>query len=410
MIAGRRATPAGSVPRRRLVVHVGTPKTGSTTIQAALAALEPELRQHGVHVPRSGRIGAGSAHHADLPRTLNAFRSNPARGAWPALVDELRRTDARQFVIPSEAFTRPRHPAAVEAIACVADRCALEVHVVGYVRPQCQCFDSTYAQRVANGYERLPFDVFAAVSLFRPSMARHPWLSYRRVFARWRAAFGDRVTVVSLERSRLPDGLTAHFLGLLGAAELAHAAPRGHANARRGAKEIEVRRLTAVALARHRPGAPRKPIMRRLDGVAELLTPDAPFAGLSRAEARSLMDWCEADNAAFAREYGIDANGVLFRDPPIDGLLRPNIADWHDLSPTERNAVRAHVRLKAGVDPRPAGRRRRRGGSGARPLPLGGGAGRLAARAGWLRDPRFVLGCGRELARRLSRRLRKSDP
>ena len=115
-----------------------------------------------------------------------------------------------------------------------------------------------------------------------------------------------------------------------------------------------MRRLTALAL--RRKGAHHLQVIRvleALDGLSPLLIPDAPFAGLSGHRARGLMDRFAAVNAALARDYRVSANGVLFRDPTVDGLARPNSAGWCDLSAVERDAVRGHVMRTVGVDPTP---------------------------------------------------------
>ena len=191
-------------------------------------------------------------------------------------------------------------------------------------------------------------------------VAWHPWLNYGRVFAPWRAAFGERVAVTPFERSRLPLGLPGHFLGLLGAGDLAARAVDVPTNVRTAAKEFEVRRLTALALRRGRNDPCR--VVGVLRGLSALLVPDAPFAGLSGDRARGLMDRFAAVNAAFARDYGIGAHDALFRDPPVDGLARPNTARWSELSAVERDAVREYVMRTVGVDPTP-----QTGGAGHRP-------------------------------------------
>ena len=236
--------------RRRLVVHAGTPKNGSTTIQRALAALDPHLRERGIHVPEAARDEPGVAWHANLRREVSGFRHVLERGGWRALTEEVRASDARLFVISDETFGQ-RPPSGIHmAIAELAARCGLEVDVVAYVRPQCQYLESLYAEHVKIGLLSTPFEVCAAVDFAGGPVARHPWLDYGRAFAPWRAAFGDRVAVTPFEPSRLPGGLVAHFLGLLGCGELAGAVPDIRANTRVGAKELEVRRLTTLALRR----------------------------------------------------------------------------------------------------------------------------------------------------------------
>ena len=389
--------PRGAPSERRLVVHVGTPKTGTTTIQRALTALEPQLRQRGVCIPAAGRGGRRLAVHAGLRQALKTRAPDPTRGVLGELLDELRASDAQQFVVSDEGLSRNFAPQAPKAIAKLAESAGLDVAIVGYVRPQCQYIESLYAQMVKNGWGWLPFDVFVGVSLLRRFRPRQCWLDYSRLFAPWRETFGDRVIITPLEPSRFAHGLVAHFLGLLGVDEPAWRPREARANLRLGAKETEVRRLTGAKLSGLRPTGHSQPIMKRLTELPRLLPSDAPFAGLSRAQSLDLMEFFAVANAAFAREYGID--GALFRDPVVDDLQRPNVAQWHDLEAGEQRAVREYVQRTAGVDPAPRGRRRTM-------RALGGG--RLGSRrwfATRLADPRIAWLGIVTLARRCARYL-----
>ena len=331
-------------------------KTGSTTIQRALAALDPALRECGVHVPMAARSNAGLAYHSNLRRRLSGDRYAPEKGAWRALVDEIRASDARLFVISDEAFGGTPSSTLLAATSEVVARCGLAVDVVAYVRPQCQYLESLYAEKVKLGYVPTSFEVYAAEAFAGRPVARHPRLDYGHVFGVLRAALGARVAVTPLEPSRLPDGLVAHFLGLLGVGDLAAGVPDVRANTRIGAKELEVRRLTTVALRRAGRREPWKTV-NRLGRLPGLLSGDRSFTGLSAGRALDLMDRFAAANAAFARDYGISAHGVLFEGPPVDGLARPNVAQWGDLTVDERQAVREYVLEVVGVDPAPRSRR-----------------------------------------------------
>ena len=55
-------------------------------------------------------------------------------------------------------------------------------------------------------------------------------------------------------------------------------------------------------------------------------------------------------NARFARDFGIDNAGLLFRDPVTTRVNKPNPADWSDLSPREKRTGSRYVRGVAGID------------------------------------------------------------
>ena len=380
-------------PQRTLVIHIGTPKTGSTTIHRMLAALDPDLRTRGIRVPVSGRV---NGRHVGL---LRAASGQPHRGghAWSALAAEIRGSRARSFVISHEWLAGVAGTRVPSMVRDFAAACGLTVRIVAYVRPQCQYLESRYAYAVRTGAERRPFDVYVAGTFFRRPVSRHAWLNYRRVFAPWRAVFGARVLITPLETTRPPEGLAAHFLELLGAGDLAGTAgPR--ANTRPGAKELEVRRLVGCALAAT-DDRRRRQLMRRLDGLRALFAPDPPFAGLGAGEPEELMGCFARDNAAFAREYGIADDGVLFRDAPAGGVDRPCIGRWHDLDPATQTAVREYVRWRVGVELAPPD-----GPATGPPTPARFGS--LRWRAGRLRDPRFRAWLFAEPAARFARAAR----
>ena len=74
------ANPVARSRRRRLVVHAGTAKTGSTTIQRVLAALDPALRERGLHIGVAARGDTGLARHANLLRGFPRRCGNRVEG------------------------------------------------------------------------------------------------------------------------------------------------------------------------------------------------------------------------------------------------------------------------------------------------------------------------------------------
>ena len=175
---------------------------------------------------------------------------------------------------------------------------------------------------------------------------------YDRYFRPWRNVFGERLAVYPLEATRMHGGLLSHFLGLLGADDVAQAAavlPR--ARERLGAKQVEVLRLTRLALdGRALDEQARFVLERVLQRTPALLDGDRPFAGLGQSQVRTVTEHFAAANARFAREYGIDPGGVLFRETALDTTARPCRAEWRDFSIAERRRVRELVLEEVGVD------------------------------------------------------------
>ena len=173
------------------------------------------------------------------------------------------------------------------------------------------------------------------------------------MFRPWRDAFGANVAVFPLESGRPAEGLLPHFLGLLGAADPATlrrvARLRLRANVRIGAGDVEVRRRVAELL-RGRAEQECRRAMRRLDGLPALLGNDPPFCAFDAPGATAVARHFACSNARFARRYGIDEDGVLFRNPvAVDDRVATRL-DWADFDPGTRRAVRAWVRCRIGID------------------------------------------------------------
>ena len=332
--------------KRRLVVHVGTAKAGSTSIQNLLAARSRRLARAGVHVPLAGGGSGLPGAHQGLAREL--VDPYGAAGNWTRVELEMRRSAAPRFVVSAEAFTGPAHRAkCAERLLGLAAREDLEIDVVGYVRPQWQWLESAYAQQATTGATGESFERFAARLLAAGGRTR---LDYNTVFAPFRAAFGDRVRVRPLTPAHLPGGLLADFLGVLGVDPgVGGPAAWSGRNPRPGAKDVEVRRRLCEAAGTALPG-----LARALRWLPALLVDDAPFAPLADAGIERIRARFAAANERFARDYGIDAQGVLFADDGAGGGRRRNVVRWDELAEAERRRVRRYALDRTGVDPDPA--------------------------------------------------------
>lgn len=328
--------------KRRLIVHVGTAKAGSTSIQLLLHTRARHLAGFGIHVARIDRLRlAGTANR------LTRFSENqgaPTRPSdWRHLDGEIDRCAAARIVMSAETFTSPyRSAAAVAMLLELADRHGLEIEVVAYVRPQWQRIESAYSQSLRAGRTASRFDSFVAGMLNAGNRTR---LDYNRVFEPFREAFGNRLRVYPVEPSRIPQGLLAHFLGVIGGdPRLAVSLPR--MNARAGAKELEVRRLVSASTGIDQPQRCRL----WMGWLPALFDNDAAFRGFDHSGILNIQDAFAASNARFATDYGIDVGGILFQDAVESAGPRPHRVEWSDLEIVERHRVRRYVLDHTGVD------------------------------------------------------------
>ncbi|MCY4056676.1 MAG: hypothetical protein OXG44_01610 [Gammaproteobacteria bacterium] len=327
---------------KRLIVHIGPRKTGSTSIQRMLVSLAPALRAEGVHVHLPGVVP--SRHRAHLGLAGEAARATSPE--WTRLAGEVRAAGRDRIVVSEEDFASPRHrDLAALRLAELAAREGLDVRIIAYVRPQWQILEAEYSQRACSHRVAEPFPAFVDDML---RAGEDTILDYNRVFAPYRERFGARVRVFPLERAALPDGLARHFLAEVGAsADLLDRAGGARHNVRRGAKEVEVRRMLRARLPRCLP-LPRT----LLPELRTVIGDDAPFAGCDARQIRALNARFAAANTRLATDYAVHADGVLFQDPEA-GLSkgpRPNVTCWERFEPDVRLRVRCYVLRELGLD------------------------------------------------------------
>ena len=112
----------------RVVLHVGTMKSGTSYLQALLFAEKPRLAEAGVLVP-----GKAWTDQARAVRQALAPKSDAPRDRWRALVDEVR--SATGPVVISMEYLGPAHP---DTIAAIVEQLGAEGGAGGDHRPRPQ--------------------------------------------------------------------------------------------------------------------------------------------------------------------------------------------------------------------------------------------------------------------------------
>lgn len=142
---------AAATPKRRVYVHVGAPKTGTTYVQDRLSLNARSLAAHGVHFPtRSPMVSAGLFHFRAALDLLGQDWGGPpghAEGSWEALVRRVKRRTGT-VVISHEILA----PATRDAIARARrDLRGCEVHVVYSARDLGRQLPAAWQESVKQG-------------------------------------------------------------------------------------------------------------------------------------------------------------------------------------------------------------------------------------------------------------------
>ena len=186
----------------RLILHIGSQKTGTTSIQGFLKNKADALAAEGVNYVSAGRTNI--AHNS----VLQAINQNGGKKVAKAMVAEIKAAPDVTHVISSEMFFR-------RGLAPWFDthfprRIKRQTKVIAYSRRQDKYAEAMYKQRVKNGrYQGDPED-FAREQID---------LYYGRVLRQFSQVFGqENIIVRPFERRNFPNGDVqqdfAHILGL----------------------------------------------------------------------------------------------------------------------------------------------------------------------------------------------------
>jgi len=144
------AAPGGPTPPRRVYLHVGAPKTGTTYLQLMLDAHRDQLLEDGCFYPRT----RGSAHHVEARDLRNArprqgYVHPAGPGSWDRLARIVGEWDGPGHVLLSSellVFANPAH--AKRAIRSLQPA---EVHLVVTVRDLVRQVPAVWQERIKNG-------------------------------------------------------------------------------------------------------------------------------------------------------------------------------------------------------------------------------------------------------------------
>lgn len=206
---------------RRCVLHIGTYKTGTTSIQWTLKANQDNLARHGIALSDIAPPGHGPLQrYAMQPTRTNAARkvagetSLEAILAWrtrvEAELDALAATESETLVFSDEGLSAKMDADEIDRMRQLLESRCNRVEVLVYLRPQHERKISDYSQHLRSGLTRT--DILATTD-------DDSWnLCYEKILGAWATSFGEDAMRPRLyQRDQLLKGdAVADFMGLLG--------------------------------------------------------------------------------------------------------------------------------------------------------------------------------------------------
>lgn len=283
----------------RIILHIGTHKTGTTHLQNLFLRNQALLAEHGVIYPQIG-IQAGQHPLAAVwnPFMQPADRSFDPRAAWQDLI----RTHAHgdhSLLLSSEEFSRISDRGVDMSELAQWLRPFDEVLVLCTLRNQAAFLQSVYQEIVAN---RPPYDwaKFFAHCLQRlrcDGLA----LNYDQLLSHITAGFApSQIRFVCYETARqAPGGLLGQYLALMGL----DIAPESFAPVPQTASNISPQPLASFSATQiARPAAPPEGLIRMMqDSLDRRFGAGKRTTLFTRKEAAQLAKATQKSNQAFQR-------------------------------------------------------------------------------------------------------------
>jgi len=205
-------------------IHIGTHKTGTTSIQGFLRNHSQRLQAAGIYVPVATTFEATSGHH-NLPfDLLGDSRFDPSRGGLQELIEELGQQQTAKAVVSAEDLeylvTQPGDLARLEAAMFAAGH---TIRYLMFVRRADQYAESLYPTLRGCGVRpRLGFIGYALEILltgrYQFIKPGSDWIysfDYPQFARQWRKIARAPLHIDSFDRAVQSQGVIASFLSLI---------------------------------------------------------------------------------------------------------------------------------------------------------------------------------------------------
>ena len=198
---------------RRIVLHIGYPKTGSSGLQQFLYTHRRRLSEAGILYPIPA-VGPKRAQHNVAWAVSPNHRFDPASLTFDKLAGLATERTEDTMVLSSEWFVESDPSAAVEMVRAFAQEVGASVDTIAFLRPQHAHINSRYAQRIKG------FNEWRCFRAFAEDEGKQPRLNYWQHLCEWDdPASHMRLIPVPYTASRLEPNIQTVFFdaaGLIG--------------------------------------------------------------------------------------------------------------------------------------------------------------------------------------------------
>jgi len=196
-------------PLKTVYLHIGTHKTGTTSIQRFLARADDALDRQGILYPETGRPETSCSDqygHHKLYWSMVGKRGISGDQVWSELKEEVAQHPEHSIVLSAEGFSVIKERKVRQVLEYINVR---PLHVVVYIRHPVQLLKSAYKQRIKSGTYRNTFVRFVR-------QMSH-LCDYLGLVSRWEQSDGvESVNIRIFDKVKKNPGLEASFADTVG--------------------------------------------------------------------------------------------------------------------------------------------------------------------------------------------------
>ena len=220
---------------REIYIHIGTHKTGTTSIQNFLGTNREALKKGGLYVPLSGTIGPAAGHHNIAWELRNDQRFHPRFGTVSDLTAELRGVECQRVVLSSEDFEYlSQYPERLRFLDDELRELGYKRNYVVFLRNKRDYLFSLFCElRKHHGIDEDYQSLRKQVRTNGYVLVNNDWyfeFNYKRLRDTWTQCIGTNLACVNYDQHLAKNGLNRIFLSTLkvgeGLLQLGDHAPR----------------------------------------------------------------------------------------------------------------------------------------------------------------------------------------
>lgn len=290
---------------KKIFLHIGLHKTGSTTIQAFLQENKHAFLEHGYFFPKTGSlVNSFGSHHNLAWLLMNSTKADPALGTWEELQVEIEKANSHDdfdcIIVSSEEFEFLNQND-INNLKLKLE--SYEVKIIAYVRRQDQLLESHYGHHIRGALHSGNI-----LSLAEKIKKR---LDYYWVLEPWKKAFGvENLIVRPLEKKQI-SSICHDFLTILEIDNLSLFREVDYKNIRPGRKTLEVLKLVNK-IYENRPKKRKKYLDKINNLTSKYWSEKMKYRLLSYSDSYKIIQEYEQSNVKVAQEYLGRPDGVLF--------------------------------------------------------------------------------------------------